>query len=1078
MGRRAKGRRDRISSNPSARPSVAAAPRPVDSARPTTGRWIFAAVTACFVLSGSAGLLYQTAWTRAYALVLGTSEDAVAVVLAAFMGGLAIGAAVSARLVDRVRRPVLVFGVLELGVGLTGLALPSLLSAAGALYAAGLGGAPEPVSASGTGQLLYRIGVSVALLLPTSLMGATLPLLTRFAVQRDVEVAPRVAALYGANTAGAVGGALLGGFVLLPAVGLAGTLGIAARVNGVVFILAVLLTRLAAAAVGPGPAARDAPALRSAARRFHWILPLMCVSGAVSLACEVVWTRLLSHVLGSSIAAFATMLASFLTGIALGTAAVAWIGDRRRAGRAFAVVQAGIAVSAGATHLWLQGLAPADLPEHAPVLAMLVMLPATLFIGATFPLAVRILAADESAAASSAGRVYAWNTLGAIAGALGAGFWMVPALGFEGSSRLLVGTSLGLAVAAFAGIVKPRPLPLIAATAVAVLACLLYQPGLPRAVIDASLVDTTVRGEARFFAVGRSATVLVKEHDDGYFYLRTNGLPEAAIARRGVPPLFHSQRWLTALPLAARPEAHDLLVIGLGGGVAIESLPARVRRIDVIELEPEVVAANRAIGGLRAADPLADPRVRLIENDARNALSLTARRYDVIVSQPSHPWTAGASHLYTREFLELARERLTPGGVLVQWINTQFIGEALLRSLVATLQATFPHVRLYQPEPMELMFLASTAPLDAEDLALGAESPLVRESGYFAMLGIRSPEDLAAALAADETGLARVAAGAPVITDDRNRMATDSGPAHRGLSGADTERLLLPADPLLRVDDHGTAQLRTRLNLGYTGTRLVALGLDVRARALSDTLEGRGSAWLIRAAGLAAAGQSQAADRARQRAFDLDAADPDVVFSLLRRQLSAIATGRAPPAEIDLVGRLPDSGQAVVEGWGAAAHGAWPALAALEPRLAATPPTGAWYPEATQLRAEWRTKAGHDEAGRRLAAEAIALVDNLLAAQPGGDAFVIRAAAEMQIDDAAAFVESASSFVTDQSAMLKRIARAQGRLSPESRRTLQARLDGFRGALGEPFVAPAAARAAQARARIDSLSAELERLPR
>jgi spermidine synthase len=1076
MARQRKALPDRDRSRSGSAKSGNIAPAPVEQSRTGGSPWIFAAIATCFVLSGLAGLLYQTVWARSYSLVLGTSENAIAVVLAAFMGGLAIGAATAARLADRVRRPVLAFGLLELGVALTGLSLPLLLDWAAALYVAGLGGAPDPVSATGIGQMLYRIALSAALLVPTAFMGATLPLLTRYAVRRDVQVAPRVAALYAANTAGAVGGALLGGFALLPALGLYGTLGVAAAVNAVVFVLAAMLARLAPTMDTVRDSAPHVPEEPLPDSRQHWILPLMCVSGAVSLAYEVLWTRLLSHILGSSIMAFATMLASFLTGIALGTAAAAWVRTRHQARLVFPAVQAGIAVTSAVSYLWLQGLTTSDLLSHRQLFAVLMMLPATFFIGATFPLAVRILTTGASGAATSTGRVYAWNTMGAIIGALAAGFWVVPTLEFHGTSRLLVAVSLMLAVAAFILIVQPKPMRGLAAAVLATGGVFVYRPGLPLGVIDASLVDEPTQGEIRFHAVGRSATVLMIEGSDGYFHLRTNGLPEATITRRGAPLLHHSQRWLTALPLATRPEARDVLVIGLGGGVAVESLPERVRRIDVIELEPQVVAANRAIGALRAADPLADPRVHVIVNDARNALALTSRRYDVLVSQPSHPWTAGASHLYTQEFLELAREHLTPEGVFVQWINTQFVDEPLLKSLMATLLGVFPHVRLYQPEPMELMFLASSAPLDAERLAFEPRSPIAREAAYFGRLGIRTPEDLVTALAAAEPGLASLATGASSISDSRNLMATHSGPDQHGMSSGETARVLLVADPLLAEDRNLAESLRARLDIGYLGTRLVVLGLDTRARALSDELEGQGMAWLIRAAGLAANGEFDAAERARRRALKLSPTEPAIVFALVRNHLAALAAGDAPPEIRVLATRLPDSGDAVVEGWGMAGRGAWRKLEAIEAQLAAAKPTDAWRSEAAQLRAEWRTKVSGSEQNHRLAIEALALTDLELASQPSGDAFVIRAAAALELRDPELFIESASAFATYQTTLLERITRKGGTLSPEARRVLETRLRGFSSALGEPFIARLAGRAGQVREQLERLAAELGQL--
>ena len=213
-------------------------------------------------------------------------------------------------------------------------------------------------------------------------------------------------------------------------------------------------------------------------------------------------------------------------------------------------------------------------------------------------------------------------------------------------------------------------------------------------------------GTPVYYAVGRIATVLVLATPSG-FRIRTNGLPEALVTSRGgVPGAGKLVQWLGALPTLARPDARSMLVIGLGGGSHLEAIPSAIQSIDVVELEPEVIRANQILGPKRRRDPLSDPRIRLIANDARGSLLLTDKRYDAIVSQPSHPWTAGSSHLYTREFFELARDHLNPDGVLLQWMGLSFVDEPLLRTLVATLLEVFPHVMAYRPVAGGMLFLA------------------------------------------------------------------------------------------------------------------------------------------------------------------------------------------------------------------------------------------------------------------------------------------------------------------------------------------------------------------------------------
>ena len=271
----------------------------------------FLLVLLCFFLSGVAGLSYQTAWTRQFGLVFGTSELALATVLAAYMAGLALGAGCAGRWMDRVRRPVMVYAVLELGIGLSALAVPQAIVAARALNVALLGGTELPLAGSFGSGLIYGVSSFVILLVPTALMGATLPLLARYAVQRETEIGTRFGLLYTANTVGAAAGTLLTAFVLLPRIGLGQTILVAAAINVVVFGLAALLARgfgaLKSEPSGPAipgaatPAVEASRPLGEMSAAFDWILPLVLVSGVVSFSWEILWTRLLTHLFGGSV---------------------------------------------------------------------------------------------------------------------------------------------------------------------------------------------------------------------------------------------------------------------------------------------------------------------------------------------------------------------------------------------------------------------------------------------------------------------------------------------------------------------------------------------------------------------------------------------------------------------------------------------------------------------------------------------------------------------------------------------------------------------------------------------------------
>ena len=994
------------------------------------GRFVLPGVITCFLLSGFAALLYQTAWLRQFSLVFGTSELAVATVLAAYMGGLAAGAAIAGRYVTRVRRPILVYGVLEAGIAISALAVPLLLAAASALYASILGDQPNPPEAATIGQPIFYLFVAfVVLALPTGFMGATLPLLTRYAVRTDREVGPRVALLYATNTAGAVFGTVVAAFVLLPALGLIGTVWVGVAINGLIFIVAALLAqsapKIGAEESGLGPPILTGffrscvtPLLKrgsTASERLRsvfqsqpgWILPLMLVSGASAFTYEVLWTRMLTHVIGGSIYAFATMLAAFLTGIALGGGLAGKVAEKRElAAIAFAITQAAIATLSAGIYAWMGPLIPTDFAtERLAIYAIIVMLPATIFIGATFPLAVRILVRDEQEASAGTARIYSWNTLGAIAGAILAGFFLIPELGFEGSIRLAVSVNLGLALWAAAFVAKPK-LAFTAVMAIGLLATLVaYHPNRPQAVISSTgfALDDLTDSREIFYRVGRTSTVMLLEHG-GHYFVRTNGLPEASIAANGAPPFQDPEKWLTALPVSARPDIRDMLVIGFGGGVALEGIPSSVDRVDVIELEPEVINANRALAGMRNIDPLMDSRISVIINDARNALRLSNKTYDAIVSQPSHPWTAGASHLFTREFVADAKSHLDDDGVFVQWMNSEFVDEPLLRTLAATLLGEFEHIRLYHPASQVLMFMASDEPLETEvDLARTGR-PFTANIMHYSRLGMNGVEDLLAAMAMDQAGVEQFAQGTPISTDNNNLMATQSRSHGDGLMLPALMELFEPYDPLSRRGSWIYSRLGSELDYGYMTRRLVRMAQYERAARVAELVTDPSTRFEIYGQLHAANGRPQQAKEAFMSAVATNPANMQARYRLIRDHLDTVARGEAPDDIQTIAAGLSGPATAVVIGWSYGAAGDWASLAQLDAELARSRITDVWYPDAARLRAEWRTNVAQDR--ERFAFDALRLIDRALLLAPDQNLYLLRAASGIALQDDDLVLES------------------------------------------------------------------------
>jgi spermidine synthase len=985
---------------------------------------ILVGVAGCFLLSGFAALLYQMAWMRQFSTVFGTSETAVATVLSAYMGGLALGAALAGRLVQLIRRPVLFYGFLEAAIAISALLVPVLLSAAGLFYAAILGNQASIPDAAGWGQPLFYFFVAFAVLIvPTACMGATLPVLTRYVVARDDQIGRRVGGLYAINTLGAVGGAVVAGFILLPNLGLRGTVWCGVFVNVLVFITAVLVARASSSTKAQEASAAPvedvaAPETVDPTFRLAWmILPIMTLSGVCTFVYEVLWTRLLSHILGGSVAAFALMLASFLSGIALGSLiASRFARSRAFAAHAFIVSQLAIATTSMLVYYSLNGYVQAGLDYQANVLvAFLVLMPATLFIGATFPLAVRIYAAEADVAARSSARVYAWNTLGAIVGAAIAGFLLVPLLKYEGAVRVMVVLNLGLAVAAATMLPTTRRLPLGLATAALGAAAILYFPSAPERILRFSPMLPTATGDMIFYDVGRTATVLVFEQD-GEFHFRSNGLPEATAAPLGTPPMLDSQHLLGTFPVLIRPDSRSALIVGLGAGKAVTGVPPTVEEIDVIELEPKVIAANEYVSARRDRNPLDDPRLSVYINDARSALALTSRKYDVIISQPSHPWSAGASHLYTVEYMQLVADHLNEGGIFLQWINTQFVDEALLKNLCATILDVYPHVRVYQLAPQVLFFVASDRPMDVEREILATGRPFKDAPLFYLEQGVAAVEDVVAALMMDQQGIRDFSAGSRVITDDFNMMAMESAAVIREGRELNVSRLAKTLRPWVPALD-GDSWVHELPDEALQYSRIVDKYVSLQIRGLLPDLVGAlndaGNPQALLVAGLIRDGEGKP-DEARELFTAAIEAMPNsnpAKYALVEPWLRTLGREQAPEEIAAIASSMTGSGRAVIEASRAVAQRDLQTVADLDRALAAAGPADPWFTEAVKLRIDWRSSVSNPELTKQFSEQAWRILDLAMANRNDHEFFAMRIFAASRADRHNEVIQTARGYI-------------------------------------------------------------------
>ncbi len=767
---------------------------------------------ALFAASGATSLIYQTIWARHLSLVFGTSQLAISTLLAAFMGGLALGAFAAARWSPRARDPLLAYAALEALVAVYALVFPWILDAAAPVYLA-FWRTFEPGPAV-FGAFQFAL-LGLLLLPPTFCMGATLPLLAGLLTRDADATGTQVGRLYGANTLGAVAGTAAAGFWLLPRFGLSTTTTLAAAANGVLALTSVGVWRWgrgarAATAVKPandgtGDAAQTAPGPLPA------LLLVAGLCGLAGLVYEIAWFRLMVLVLGASAYAFSIMLLAFLLGIGLGGWAGGRVADRvrRRGGTArvlrwLAALQAGVALTA-----WAVMYAYGELPyafawlyefvEVAPgliwpvklSLALAVMVPPALLLGASFPFLVRAAAGAASGLPRCVGRVYGANAIGAVVGAFAGGLFLLPHLNVSGTvlaaaSVNLVAALLALGAAMPAGVParRRRLVRWSVATAAAIAAlhafaapwdAMLMSVGIYKGAAKlpdrsrAAVRELADSSDLLFYDEGLASVVTVgRRKASGDIWLANNGKVDAtANGDRDTQVL------LAQIPFAYRPEARNVLVIGLASGISTGSvtLHAGPERIEVAEIEPAVLKACRLFDEYNHS-PLEDPRVRVVVNDARNHLLRTADgTYDLVTSEPSNPWITGVSNLFTREFFELARRKLAPGGVWGQWLHAYQMTADDLRSLVGTFADVFPHASLFRIGGVDLLLVGSDAPLllDAAIVrdVFGANPAIGQE---LAEIGVRGPHELLALYCMGRDGMLAFAGGVGRNTDDNMRI--------------------------------------------------------------------------------------------------------------------------------------------------------------------------------------------------------------------------------------------------------------------------------------------------------------------
>ncbi len=747
-----------------------------------------------FFCSGATALAYEVIWSKYLALLFGSTIQAQTVVLAVFMGGLALGNKLFSRKADAARHPLAIYGFIEIAIGLFAFLFSLLYRMADAVFtAAGTGLLEHPAW-----LLLLKGILSVALLLgPTILMGGTLPILAAWLQRHGPDAGRHSAQFYSINSLGAVMGAGLTGFWLIEWLGLRGTMNCSAVVNVIVGSIAIALDRTQPAAIPtevrtgePQPALPEPPA--NAASILRWGCVMVALTGAVSMGLEVLATRSLCLVFGASLQAFALVLMSFILGIGFGSGLVASPRFKHLRGEGptiflllGAAVYIGIVVykfeNLATIFLWARnglnynpvGYAYVQILDGIIALCVLGLPAATL--GSVLPLWIRTVSETSHLLGDRVGRLLTWNTLGAVGGSLLTGFLLMPGIGLR-SAFLALAWILVLAAIAVA-LAKRRPIStMFAAGAACVLAAAsLHGDDNWRYVISAGVFRENVPELWQAHVLNRTNAVHLDFYEDApdatvsvervkgteEFSLRIDGKVDAS--SRGDAA---TQLLLAYLPLMARPESKDVFCFGMGSGTtAGATLQYPIEHLTVAEnCEPVLRAA-------RIFDPwnhgvLTNSRARIYHEDARTALKLGSQQYDVIISEPSNPWMIGVASVYTREFYQLAAKRLKPGGIMTQWFHTYEMDDDTVSTVLRTFASVFPVMEIWDVDDGDIVLLGSDRgwASNPKVFSKAFESENLRKD--LASIGLQSPEALLARRLASQRTAFAIATPGPMHGDE------------------------------------------------------------------------------------------------------------------------------------------------------------------------------------------------------------------------------------------------------------------------------------------------------------------------
>lgn len=766
----------------------------VSAAAPAASSRLFPWLLALFAASGCAALIYEIVWFQLLQLVIGSSAISLGLLLAAYMGGLCLGSAAFARFVPARLHPLRTYALIEAGIGLFGLIALFGVPLVGHLYVA--------TAFSGFFGMIWRGVIAAACLIPpTLLMGAGYPAISRVARSNQLGF------LYSANVAGAVIGCTLAGFWLLRVYDMAIATYAAVAINVAGALVAYAFVNRTKAPETPAPEA--APAVR--ARGAMVVYLAIGLSGLTALGAEVVWTRLLSLLLGPTVYTFSIILAVFLIGLFAGSSAGSFIARRVRDSRmALALCQILLAAGIAWTAVTVAKVLPYwpvdpwlsvspwfnfDLDIERCVRAIL---PATLLWGASFPLALAAASAANEDQARLSGEVYAANTAGSIVGALAFSLFLIPALGTQGSEKLLIWLAAAAAIAALAAVyhvagrLTSRLAAALAVTLVVSFVLSATVSGIPWQAIAYGrriapiLRNVVVAGDTEtkplFVGEGVNSSVVITERGPvRAFYVSgkseaSNTLIDMRLQRMmgHLPALIHTQD----------PAPRTVLVVGFGAGVTAGSFVpySGIGRINICELEPLIPRASGDAFSKENNNVLRDVRTHVVYDDARHYILTTPDKFDIITTDPIHPWVKGSSTLFSKEYFELVRSHLNAGGIAAQWLPLYESDDETIKTELATFFSVFPNATVWSNfidgDGYDLVLLGSA---DPQHIFLNDLQNLLTGPGYGAVkqsldeIGIRSVTDLAGTYAGRAQDLSSYISGAPVNMDLNMRLQYIAG---------------------------------------------------------------------------------------------------------------------------------------------------------------------------------------------------------------------------------------------------------------------------------------------------------------